>query len=250
MSDDLRAITGDLRRYLRQQEEAGVRRLHLDETRMAAAAASAPVREPGSTPEPIPAAPSGEASPAEALAALDRDQVSVCTKCPLHESRTQTVFGVGNPQADVVLVGEAPGRNEDLQGEPFVGAAGQLLNKILEAIGFSREDVYICNVLKCRPPGNRDPEPGEVEQCEPYLLEQLRILQPKVILALGRFAAHSLLQTKTPLGRLRGKVWDYHGIPLMVTYHPAALLRDAKWKRPTWEDVQKLRALYDERSVS
>jgi len=243
MSDSLSAITGDLRRYLAQREREGAQRVHVDADRVAAARAKL---DPG----PADAAPSAAPAvvdPAEALATLDREQVSGCTRCPLHESRTQTVFGVGNPRADVVLVGEAPGRHEDEQGEPFVGAAGQLLNKILGAIGFAREDVYICNVLKCRPPGNRDPEPSEVEQCEPYLLEQLRIMEPKVILALGRFAAHSLLRTKTPVGRLRGKVWDYHGIPLMVTYHPAALLRDAKWKRPTWEDVQKLRALYDER---
>jgi DNA polymerase len=157
------------------------------------------------------------------------------------------VFGVGNPNASLMLIGEAPGAEEDRQGEPFVGRAGQLLNQILRAIEFSREDVYIANILKCRPPGNRDPQPAEVEACEPYLHHQIELIQPVVICALGRIAAQTLLKTKTPLGKLREKVHPYRGRPLVVTYHPAALLRNAKWKRPTWEDVQRLKKIHDER---
>lgn len=170
-----------------------------------------------------------------------------CQKCELGKTRKNFVFGVGNPQADIVVIGEAPGAEEDARGEPFVGAAGQLLNKILGAINLKREDVYICNILKCRPPGNRTPERFEVEQCEPYLLRQLDLIQPKFILALGLTAANTLLNRKARMGELRGTVHDYHGISVVVTYHPAALLRNQQWKRPTWEDVQMLRRLYDER---
>ena len=194
----------------------------------------------------VPGDEDARARKATALAELDRTQVAVCTKCALSKTRTNTVFGVGNPDANVVFVGEAPGRDEDLQGEPFVGRAGQLLTKILGAIGFQREDVYICNVLKCRPPDNRDPLPDEVAHCEPYLLAQLDIIRPRVICALGRISAQTLLKTNTSLTKLRGQVHDYHGIPMVVTYHPAALLRNPNWKRPTWDDVQKLRILHDE----
>ncbi len=169
-----------------------------------------------------------------------------CQKCSLGATRTKFVFGIGNPKAEIVLIGEAPGADEDAKGEPFVGRAGQLLNKILEAIHFKREDVYICNILKCRPPNNRDPLPEEVQQCEPYLWKQLEIIKPKIILCLGRISAQVLLKTADSLTRLRENVHDYRGIPLMVTYHPAALLRNPNWKRPTWEDVQKLRKMYDE----
>ncbi len=172
--------------------------------------------------------------------------ISSCQRCSLGASRKKFVFGTGSPTAEVVLIGEAPGAEEDAKGEPFVGRAGQLLNQILAAIQFAREDVYICNILKCRPPNNRDPLPGEVELCEPYLHAQLEILRPRAILALGRIAAQTLLRTSDSLTVLRAKVHSYHGIPLMVTYHPAALLRNPNWKRPTWEDVQKFRALYDE----
>jgi len=171
--------------------------------------------------------------------------ICTCQKCALGSTRTNFVFGVGNPEADLVLVGEAPGADEDLKGEPFVGRAGQLLNKILEAINFKREEVYICNILKCRPPNNRDPLPDEVAQCEPYLWKQLEIIKPKIILCLGRIAAQVLLKTNDSLTKLRGTFHDYRGIKLMVTYHPAALLRNPNWKRPTWEDVQKLRKEYD-----
>ena len=181
------------------------------------------------------------------LPSLDAIEKAVagCTRCPLHESAKNPVPGEGNPAADFVCVGEAPGQNEDEQGRPFVGAAGQLLTKILGAIKLSREDVFICNVLKHRPPGNRDPLPNEVHACSPYLLRQLDLLQPKVILALGSFAARTLLGTEEAIGRLRGKIHMYHGIPVIATYHPAALLRNEAWKRPAWEDVQLARRIYD-----
>ncbi len=178
------------------------------------------------------------------LDALNQD-ICTCQKCALGATRTNFVFGVGNPHADLVLVGEAPGAEEDLKGEPFVGRAGQLLNKILEAVNFKREEVYICNILKCRPPNNRDPLPEEVAQCEPYLWKQLELIKPKIILCLGRVAAQVLLKTNDSLTAMRGKIHDYRGMKLMVTYHPAALLRNPHWKRPTWEDVQKLRREYD-----
>lgn len=168
-----------------------------------------------------------------------------CQRCGLAATRTNLVFGAGKKDADLILIGEAPGEEEDLQGEPFVGRAGQLLNKILQSIGFQRGDVYIANILKCRPPGNRDPLPEEIRNCEPYLIQQLQIIKPKLILALGRIAAQTLLRTKDPLAKLRGKVHDYQGIKLIVTYHPAALLRYPGLKRPTWEDVQLLRKIYD-----
>jgi DNA polymerase len=172
--------------------------------------------------------------------------ICTCLKCPLGNMRTKFVFGVGNPRATLMLVGEAPGADEDAQGEPFVGKAGQLLNKILEAISFKRDDVYICNILKCRPPGNRKPLLHEVEQCIPYLRKQVELIKPRVIVCLGLTAAENLLQTTESLGKLRGRVLQYEGIPLMVTYHPAALLRNPNWKRPTWEDVQAVRKLHDQ----
>ncbi|MBE0557844.1 MAG: uracil-DNA glycosylase, partial [Proteobacteria bacterium] len=144
------------------------------------------------------------------------------------------------------LIGEAPGADEDAQGEPFVGRAGQLLTKILEAIGFRREEVYICNILKCRPPGNREPASEEVTLCEPYLWKQLDLIKPKVILCLGRVAAQALFKTTDSLGAMRERLYDYRGAKVVVTYHPAALLRNPNWKRPAWEDVKKARALHDE----
>jgi len=272
---DLDRIADDFRRWLVQAAAEGRQRFDIDEQIVAAArmkaraTTTAPAASAGaatvlpvapglmaaaeSAPAPAPAMGAGPAEPPEQararkgklLAQLDAAQVRGCTKCKLHTTRTQTVFGVGNPDAKVVFVGEAPGRDEDLQGEPFVGMAGQLLTKILAAIGFQRDDVYICNVLKCRPPNNRDPEADEVNACEPYLLRQLEIIQPKLICALGRHAAYSLLGSTSSLAKLREHVHDYHGIPCMVTYHPAALLRNPQWKRPTWEDVQRLRALHD-----
>ncbi len=174
-----------------------------------------------------------------------RRAICKCQKCPLGKTRTKFVYGVGNPKADIIFIGEAPGRDEDMQGEPFVGRAGKLLDKILAAMGFSRDDVYIANILKCRPPENRDPQPDEMKACMPYLLEQIRLIQPKFMVALGRIAAHALLDTTIPLGKLRGKWHKFHGVPLLVTYHPAALLRAAQYKRPTWEDMQVLMAEYE-----
>ncbi len=181
---------------------------------------------------------------AEAMADL-RGTVKACQACALHSSRTTTVFGAGNPNAAIVFVGEAPGRDEDLQGEPFVGQSGQLLTKILAAIGLSRDEIFICNILKCRPPGNRDPEFQEVASCENHLKHQLAILQPRIICCLGRIAAQTLLGTEASLGSLRRRVHFYEGIPVMATYHPAALLRNPKWKKDTWNDVRKLRLLHD-----
>ncbi len=169
-----------------------------------------------------------------------------CTDCPLSKSRHNFVFGDGNAHADIVLVGEAPGADEDRLGKPFVGKAGELLDKILAAIQLSRDKVYLCNILKCRPPLNRDPSPEEIEHCFPYLEKQLNLIDPKFILCLGRVAAHTLLKTREPLSRLRDKVHELNGRKVIVTYHPAALLRDASRKRPTWEDVKLLRRLYDE----
>ena len=171
--------------------------------------------------------------------------VASCTRCPLYATATNPVPGVGNPTADLMIVGEAPGANEDEKGEPFVGAAGQLLTKILAAVDLRREDVYICNVLKHRPPGNRNPMPDEVAACSPYLFRQFELIRPKAILALGTFAAQTLLQTKLGIGKLRSQVHRFHGVPLIVTYHPAALLRNPSWKRPTWEDVQLVRRILD-----
>ena len=182
----------------------------------------------------------GERNAAAVLAAL-ASEVSECTKCDLCHSRTQTVFADGSPRADLVFVGEAPGYNEDQQGIPFVGRAGQLLTDIIvKGMKMQREDVYICNVLKCRPPENRDPTLEEKRQCESYLIRQLELVRPKVICALGGHAAKTLLQTDESTGRLRGKWHFYHGIPLRVTYHPAYLLRSPGEKRKTWDDIQEI----------
>jgi uracil-DNA glycosylase family 4 len=169
-----------------------------------------------------------------------------CQKCPLGKTRNKFVFGVGDPNSDVMLIGEAPGADEDAQGEPFVGRAGKLLNDILKAINFEREEVYIANIIKCRPPGNRNPLPEEMEKCIPYLYKQIELIKPKIILCLGLVAASELLKTKLTLGRLRGSVFEYGNIKVMVTYHPSALLRNPQWKKGCWEDVQKFRKLYDE----
>ncbi|MBD3332395.1 uracil-DNA glycosylase [candidate division GN15 bacterium] len=169
-----------------------------------------------------------------------------CTNCGLGHTRTKFVYGVGHPNAEIMFVGEAPGAEEDKRGEPFVGRAGQLLDKILAAMGLSRDQVYITNILKCRPPNNRDPLPDEVEQCIGYLYEQIRLIRPKIICALGRVAAQNLLETTTPLGKLRKRWHEFGGTPMMVTYHPAALLRFQQYKRDTWEDMQMLMARLDE----
>lgn len=171
-------------------------------------------------------------------------QICDCQRCPLGKTRTNFVFGVGNPNADLMFVGEAPGYQEDQQGEPFVGKAGQLLDKILAAIQLTRDEVFIANVLKCRPPDNRDPRSEEIEACEPYLKQQINLVRPKAIIALGRIAGNTLLKTSRSLRDLRGRTWNYQDRDLIVTYHPAALLRNQTLKRPTWEDFQKIQEKY------
>ncbi len=211
-----------------------------------------PAPAPGLTVPPAPppaapprAAPAADASPDQAarLAELQSLAAAVagCTRCRLAEGRKSVVFGAGNPQAELMLVGEGPGAEEDRQGLPFVGPAGELLTKIIQAIDMKREDVYIANVVKCRPPGNREPEPDEVQACRGYLEKQIALVRPRILVALGRTAAQTLLGSQSPIGQLRGRWHQVFGIPIMVTYHPAALLRNQALKRPTWEDMQQVR---------
>lgn len=192
-------------------------------------------------------APAGQkAIPPSTLTAI-REDIGDCTRCKLCGlGRKQIVFGVGNPAADLMFVGEAPGGDEDVQGIPFVGRAGQKLTQIIESIGLTRGDVYIANVIKCRPPENRNPEPDEVETCEPFLFRQVDTIKPKVIVALGTFAARSLLKTIDPISRLRGRVYDYRGAKLVPTFHPAYLLRNPGCRRDVWEDMKKVRALLND----
>jgi DNA polymerase len=205
--------------------------------------AALPAALPAAAPQPAPA--SGPSR--ETIARLDwpalRDEVAACRACALCESRKNTVFGVGNERAHWMVVGEAPGEQEDLKGEPFVGAAGKLLDSMLRALGLSRDEgpperqVYIANTLKCRPPRNRNPDPAELAQCEPFLQRQIELIQPRIILAMGRFAVQQLLRSQEPIGRLRGRVHRYQGVPLIVTYHPAYLLRNLPDKARAWEDL-------------
>jgi len=201
---------------------------------VAAEAVPLPVAEPADDP-PTAAIASPAHAGWEALAA----GVAACRRCRLHESRRQTVFGVGNTDADWMIIGEAPGADEDRQGEPFVGKAGQMLNEMLRAVGFARDDVYIANILKCRPPGNRDPKAEEAEACAAYLQRQIELVAPKMILAVGRIAAQNLLRSDEPVGRMRGVVHrlDPPGVPVVVTYHPAYLLRSPEQKRKAWADL-------------
>lgn len=194
----------------------------------------------------LPCAVPGTASRTAALSRLEQDVIR-CRRCPLYRTRTRHVFGEGNPQARLVFVGEAPGRDEDLQGRPFVGAAGQLLTKMIEAMGLRREEVYICNVLKDRPPGNRTPEPAEVEACLPFLEQQLALIRPAVICALGATPAKALLGPHVAITKVRGAVHDYHGIPLIPTFHPAYLLRNPDAKKLVWQDLKKVKKLLDDR---
>ena len=183
-------------------------------------------------------------SPGEALAAIRADIGPACTRCKLHTlGRRQVVFGVGNPSADLMFVGEAPGADEDVQGIPFVGRAGQLLTKMIQAINLERDQVYIANVIKCRPPENRNPEPDEVATCEPFLFQQIDAINPKVIVALGSFAAKALLRSNDSISRLRGRIYDFRGAKLIPTFHPAFLLRSPDRKRDAWEDLKRARAL-------
>jgi len=191
---------------------------------------------------PRDAQPAQSAKPAVdpgAALRLIREDLGDCTRCPLHkQGRKQIVFGVGNPRADLMFIGEAPGADEDIQGEPFVGRAGQLLNNMIKAMGLRREDVYIANIIKCRPPGNRTPEREECETCSPYLFRQIEVIQPKAIVALGAVAAKTLLAINAPMAELRGRWYDFRGIKLAVTYHPAFLLRDPRQKKEAWKDLQ------------
>ena len=173
-------------------------------------------------------------------------KINQCEKCSLGKTRIKFVFGSGNPNADVMLIGEAPGAEEDKQGEPFVGRAGKLLTDILKAINFTREEVYIANILKCRPPNNMDPLPSEMETCKPYILKQIDLIKPKAILCLGRVAANAMLNKNLALGKMRQNIYELNDVKVMATYHPAALLRNPNWKRGCWDDVKKFRQLYEE----
>jgi DNA polymerase len=195
------------------------------------------------SPAPRAAAPPPLATADSSALTAIRADLGDCTRCKLHSSRKNIVFGVGNPAADLVFVGEAPGANEDAQGEPFVGEAGQLLDKMINAMGYAREDIYIANILKCRPPGNRNPEADEIARCEPFLKRQLGAIAPRMIVALGKFAAQCLLgRPDTPISALRGTFHEYEGVKLMPTYHPAYLLRTPSAKRQVWEDLQLVMA--------
>lgn len=217
------------------------------------AEASVTIARAPATPLLVPAGPepgSAQADREAAIATMDwpalEAAVAGCTACGLCQTRTNTVFGVGDRQAEWMLIGEAPGENEDQQGEPFVGQAGKLLDNMLGALGLARgRNVFIANVLKCRPPGNRNPEPDEVAQCEPFLRRQIALVKPRVIVVLGRFAAQSLLRSTTPIGKLRGTVHTYEGIPVVVTYHPAYLLRTLTDKARAWEDLCLAREVHD-----
>ena len=203
-----------------------------------------PVPVPGRDPGPAAPRPKPSLDPARALNVL-RDDALACTRCGLRHGATQVVFGDGTVQAEIVVVGEAPGADEDRTGVPFVGKAGKMLDLLLESVGFPRERVYICNVLKCRPPGNRDPEPLEVHECSPWLKRQIELIKPRALLAVGRFAAQTLTASDAPMARLRGKVHSYEGIPLVATYHPSYLLRTPGDVRKCWEDLQLLRRTFD-----
>jgi DNA polymerase len=229
---EYRFLLSALRGYLNDLKETGVEGLAYEKDLKGIGGEMAEAVPPECPPE-------GESSVPEILEDI-RDDMGDCRRCSLGDTRTSLVFGVGNPDARLVFVGEAPGRDEDLQGEPFVGEAGQLLTKIIEAMGFSRKDVYICNVIKCRPPGNRNPSPEEVESCHPFMLRQIRAISPEVVVALGTFAAQTLLRTREPISRLRGRFHDYHGIQLMPTFHPAYLLRNPAMKREVWDDMKEV----------
>ncbi|MFQ5914610.1 MAG: uracil-DNA glycosylase [Nitrospinota bacterium] len=252
----------DLRAYLENDAAEGITEVEMDPALLAATPtgrAASSLRKPpgrpgsqsskGATRErvqtaspPLGPAKPGTRAPSVPIETLEeiRADLGDCRRCRLWNGRKTIVFGVGSPNADLVIVGEAPGRDEDVQGEPFVGRAGQLLTRMLAAIGLSREDVYICNVIKCRPPENRNPLPDEVASCEPFLIRQLKSLRPKVILAMGKFAAQTLLNTEERISSLRGRFREYQGIPVMPTYHPAYLLRNDSQKRVVWEDLLKV----------
>jgi uracil-DNA glycosylase len=234
-----------LRRYLRQRQELGDVEIFLDRHTTADLRdllTRTPVEALAEA--PAPGATAGEIVQLGSLDAL-REVALGCPRCRLAETRRHVVFGEGSAAAQVVVVGEAPGADEDRTGRPFVGPAGKLLTLLLASVGLAREEVYICNVLKCRPPGNRNPQPDEIEACSPYLLRQIELIRPQVVLACGTFAAQTLLRTTVSIGQLRGRVHEYQGVPLVPTYHPAALLRNAGWIRPVWDDMQRLREVME-----
>jgi uracil-DNA glycosylase len=247
---ELAELARALRTWVEYERELGVEGYPPAPTPRSGAVAAADV-----LPTPAPAAPRVAAPTLDLFAepgvaragTLEelRAAIGDCQRCKLARHRTHLVFGVGNPHARLVFVGEGPGHDEDLQGEPFVGRAGQLLTEIItKGMKLRREDVYICNVIKCRPPDNRNPEPDEVASCEPFLIRQLQLIRPEVIVALGKFAAQTLLRTKAPITQLRGRWFDYQGVKLMPTFHPAYLLRNPADKRVVWEDIQNvMRAL-------
>ena len=258
IGDELRHILADARAHLEWLRESGVGEVEGHATATATRGSTplpaprgegASDRPPPSNPTSTPAAtatstpnPSGylmtdNGCGSEALLAVRRD-LGECARCKLASGRTRIVFGVGDPRAELMFVGEGPGADEDLQGEPFVGKAGQLLTKMIEAMGYRREEVYIANVVKCRPPGNRDPESDEIAACEPFLKAQIAAVRPKVVVALGRFAVQTLLRDPTPISRQRGRWRDYEGVKLMPTFHPAYLLRNPPEKKRAWEDLQ------------
>jgi len=253
--DEILELALDLRSWVQ---------VHQGEHARLTPAGADPVTPPPKPAPPVQAAPPPPTPPAPpALTPREQDkalplaaslselglQLADCTRCTLHEERTQVVFGCGSAEAEIVFVGEGPGRNEDLQGEPFVGDAGVLLNRIIEnVLGLQRSDVYICNVVKCRPPGNRDPQPDEVSTCSPFLWQQLDFLEPVLVVALGRFAAQTLLQTSEGIGRLRGRAHPFRDAVLLATYHPAYLLRNPADKRKVFEDMKLVRQVFQERT--
>jgi uracil-DNA glycosylase family 4 len=239
-------IFDDLKKYFNQQQEMYGENIYLSGTLQDPEKIT--VAQPQTTPAPKPVVAGKTAGSTASKTIVTggplanyNQEIRECLKCELGNTRTNFVFGTGNPNADLMFIGEAPGRDEDLQGIPFVGRAGQLLNLMLAAIGIQREDVYIANVLKCRPPNNRDPLPDEIEKCEPYLLHQIDLIKPKVMVALGRIAATTILRSKSSLGGMRKQIHQYNKRPLIVTYHPAALLRNPLMKREAWQDLKMIR---------
>jgi uracil-DNA glycosylase len=236
--DELATLVVSLRRLLQREQRLGIRfvaRPAVDSMMPAAMESDKPA---ANAPRPISSQPDrGNVTNLQEL----RDDIGDCRRCKLHSGRTHVVFGIGNPTARLMFVGEGPGRDEDLKGEPFVGRAGQLLTDIItKGMGLRREDVYIANVVKCRPPQNRNPEPDEVASCEPFLKKQIELIRPEIIVALGKFAVQTLLQSKVPITRLRGNWHTYMGIKLMPTFHPAYLLRNPADKKLVWEDIKKV----------
>ncbi len=240
--DDIRHL---IVRYFEQQKELYGDDFIMSREQFGLLENSLGLSQPGAS--KVVSANSGEDSSPDQAKALQSfyQKIKDCQNCSLGKTRNRFVFGIGNPNAEAMLIGEAPGRDEDRIGEPFVGQAGKLLSKMLAAIKFERKEVFIANILKCRPPSNRDPLPTEVDECEPYLHQQIEIVKPSIILGLGRVSAQTLLKTRESLTELRARLHSYHGIPMVVTFHPAALLRNPQWKYPAWDDLRYFRRVYD-----